>query len=657
VRSTATFAQVQLAAALPGVERVEAVPLLYPVDRAGAASIGVRDPSGHVAPTTEVTGGGTGAGIVIAILDTGVNDQPSGSWPGHEALSGRFLGGAAFVGADSTLDTPYDGSFNPSDHGASAAHGTHVAGIALGVEGASAIAPGVAPDARFVDVKVLGDAGYGTGVPEGIDWCIHNRSRAWNGDPAYHGIDVINLSLSSLDESDGNDIASKLAERAVELGVVVVASMGNGGDAGFVPSPAAGDGVIAVGAFDDQRTARAADDVIPSFSNSGPRVSDGDGDVIDELKPDLVAPGVSVLAADGDLSGSGNEYRRLSGTSMSAAYVSGVAALIQSTNVWLTPAQIRDLLRTTARRTLPVAPDGSPADLRWHPVIGWGAVDAYAALLELAAVPRSQIRRFTLEPRDTEILATLWTMREVGALHFAFERAPDAGGVPGAFVAVDSVPAVGNASLGDAVNLQSYPRTWPVPVQEYGAPFWYRIAYSENGSRHTTAPQRMISPSGPRAATIEVTIVHNAYDTDVDAEVLAGPEDAGSIGLGSAASPPIVIPVPGTSAAVSNDWVTGTSTTGNVAWGFSIPVPAGDADSYLPPSASSPWMLSLHEGGFVNRRGRITEYRIIWHSPQGDVVFEGGPVPQGTLEGQTINVWAPQEAVGAEPTRGAPEFG
>src|SRR5256885_289760 len=82
---------------------------------------------------------------------------------------------------------------------------------------------------------------------------------------------------------------------------------------------AAGDGVIAVGAYASQRTPEAEDDQFAAFSNRGPRNSDTDDDPLDELKPDLIAPGVSVLSADGDETTDGHQYRRLSGTSMSAA--------------------------------------------------------------------------------------------------------------------------------------------------------------------------------------------------------------------------------------------------------------------------------------------------------------------------------------------------
>lgn len=643
VRSVATFAQVAAASTLPSVERVEALPILYPMLREGAASIGARDPSGQVFPTWAGMGGGAGQGITVAILDTGINDQPEGGYPGHESLIGRCLGGADFTHGDSTLDTPRDGSVNPSDHGGGAtqAHGTHVAGIILGTGGPTGLAKGIAPEARFVDVKVLNDLGVGTGVAEALDWCIHNRARDW-GTPDCAGIDVINLSLSSTDLTDGNDAASRLADRAVQQGIVVVASMGNDGQAQHVPSPAGGDRVLAVGALDTQRTPLNGDDRFASFSNYGPRASDGDLDAGDEAKPDLLAPGVAVLSADGDLLSDGAQYQRLSGTSMSAAFVSGAAAALRSSYPSLTAEQVGAVLRATGYRPLNNVPAGvTGAVPGWYSPIGFGAVDLHAALLELSQSGRSQVRRLELTGEGDQITATLRTQRERGAAYFVFERAPDAAGVPGAFAPYDSVPAAGDSSLVDGTNLQSYTRVWSVPGNERGTPFWYRISETEGGVRTNGPSRRFTSPVGAAIATVEVTVVHNACDTDVDGEIEVG----GAAGM-APASPPLVFTLPATSAAVACDWVTGASATGNIAWSFAIPIPEGAASSYLPPEPGSPWRLKITEGGFLNRSGRLTSYRVVWHSPGGDQIFPGGPLPLQTFEGMTVVASAPAGVTG-----------
>lgn len=662
VRSLATFAQVQGAANLAGVERIEAIPILYAEDRIGNALVGARDPSQKVFPTLEQVGGPTGDGVVVAILDTGVNDAPSGSYPGHESLTGKFLGGGVFQGGDSTLDTRAQQSMNPVDRGGSAtlSHATHVAGIILGSGGPSGYAPGVAPGARFVDVKVLNDAGLGTGVAEALDWCIQNRARDWGAGSQWSGIDVINLSLSSPDESDGNDVVSRLAAKASQLGIVVVASVGNGGRSEHIPSPAAGDGVLAVGAIDDQRTPLSNDDQWASFNDYGPRASDRDFNPYDEQKPDLLAPGVAVLSANGDLSSAGDQYIRLTGTSMAAAYVSGVVASLRSGFPALRPYQIAGYLRLTARRDI-VGPSGtSGIDPRWSPSTGFGVVDLYATWLELSQPRRSQIRRLTLSSTPTITGATLWTQREMGATHFVFERAPDLEGGPGAFAPFDSVAAHGDRSLVDGTNLQSYARDWAVPESQRGGFSWYRVSYTEDGVRYDSPALRYREPLGTSAATIEVTIVHNAYDSDIDAVIQAGVGQGAPVaGRAPRTENSVWIPLPGSSAAESSTWVTGASTTGNVSWTFRIEVPAGTAEEYLPPSPQSPWWLTVTEGGFINRSGRITSYRMTWHGPQGDFIYEGGPAPAQTVEGQVTRLVAPSNPVAVDPgkTPGSLRFG
>ena len=642
VRSVATFVQAQLASNLTHVERIEAIPILYPETHEGAAAIGAYDGSGQVFPTWAGTGGSDGAGVVVAILDSGINDEAEGGYPGHESLAGRVLGGASILNPDSALNTPKDGSTNPSDHGGSVthSHGTHVAGIILGSGGPSGYARGVAPGAKAVDVKVLSDAGVGTAIAEGIDWCIHNRARDW-GVPGYSGIQVINLSLSSIDESDGNDVASQVARRAAEVGIVVVASVGNEGKAHYVPSPAAGDDIIAVGAADDQRSPLPSDDLFAGFSDQGPRASDGDFDPVDEQKPDLVAPGVAILSADGDLASDGHQYQRLSGTSMAAAFVSGAVACLRADAPSLTPAQIVALLRATAWRQIGALP-GGPAgpDPRWDAARGFGELDLYAARLELNQSARSQVARIEIAATGpTAITATLRTQRERGAPYFALERAPDAGGSPGPFAAYDSVAAAGDSSLAGPSDRTTYTRTWNVPGGERGQTFWYRAAYTEGGVRYASPARSFVSPLGPSVATLEVTLVHNAYDNDVTAEIVVGDPNA----------PDLTIPLPGSSAAVASDWVSGLSATGNVSWTFRIEVPAGPAAGLLPPRPDRPWTLRVQEGGFVNRSGRVQSYRLVYHWPHADVEYVGGPVPQQTIEGGTVSVVIPNSTVGVGP--------
>jgi len=643
VRSVATFAQASAARLLPGVERVEAIPILYPVMREDAASAGVRDPSGAVWPTWSGSGGANGEGIVVGVLDSGVNDQPSGGYPGHESLIGRVIGGGSFIHADSTLDTPRSDSTNPEDAlpASGTSHGTHVAGVVLGSGGSSGYAAGIATGAKLVDVQVLTGSGLGFGVAEGLDWCIHNRARDWGAGSAYLGIDVLNLSLSSLDASDGQDFPARLAARAVQLGIVVVASMGNEGATGFVPSPAAGDGVIAVGAYDAARTGVASDDAFWIHSSRGPRVSDGDVDQFDELKPDLVAPGVAVLSADGDRSSSGEGYVRESGTSMSTAIVTGAVACLRSEAPALSPVAITDLLRRTARRNLAGVPPSAPgADPRWNAGIGFGALDLYAARLEMLEVQRTQFRRMQVRADHARVDVEIWTQRERGASQVVLERALDDNGAPGVFIALDSLTASGDSSLA-LTDLHPYSFEVAVTPADAGLTWWLRAATNENGVRHVSAARTVVIPTGPPVARIELTIVHNAIDTDVSAVLEAG-------------SGAISIPVPGSAAALSSDWVSGASALGNVAWTFAIDVPAGAASTWLPPSGALPWRLEVTDGGFVNRLGRVTDCRLVWFSPSGPVTFAAWPLPLPTVEGATVSALIPSPLAGVPDARVQP---
>ena len=110
LRSVATFVQANVARSLAHVERIEAVPILYPESHEGVAAIGAYDASGNVFPTWSGTGGADGTGVVVAILDSGINDEADGSYPGHESLAGRVIGGASYLSPDSSLDTPRNGS-------------------------------------------------------------------------------------------------------------------------------------------------------------------------------------------------------------------------------------------------------------------------------------------------------------------------------------------------------------------------------------------------------------------------------------------------------------------------------------------------------------------------------------------------------------------
>ncbi|MCU7920256.1 MAG: S8 family serine peptidase [Candidatus Thiodiazotropha sp. (ex Epidulcina cf. delphinae)] len=178
----------------------------------------------HIGSQVPHDGGITGAGIKIAVLDTGIDDN-------HPDLDMNYAGGENFISIDPNNHDPFDDSYN--------SHGTHVAGtIAAELDGAGVV--GVAPEASIYAVKVLDGAGFGSvsAVVAGIDWAVANQ------------MDIINLSMGFATRYQSLADACEAAHAA---GLVVVAAAGNS-YGGPVMYPAAFPSVIAVGAttiFDD----------------------------------------------------------------------------------------------------------------------------------------------------------------------------------------------------------------------------------------------------------------------------------------------------------------------------------------------------------------------------------------------------------------------
>ena len=210
---------------------------------------------------------------------------------------------------------------------------------------------------HFVDVRVLGSngAGYTSDVIAGIDWTIANARR--------HGVRIINLSLGHpIAEPSATDPLCRAVARAVQAGLVVVVSAGNHGRTatgtpilGGITSPGNSPWAITVGALDTAGTVDRGDDRVAPYSSRGPTKFDF------AVKPDVVAPGSGIVSLENPgswlstrypswhIAGSGkNAYYRLSGTSMSAAVVSGGIALLLDGAPGLTPAQIKVALQTGA---------------------------------------------------------------------------------------------------------------------------------------------------------------------------------------------------------------------------------------------------------------------------------------------------------------------
>ena len=353
--------------------------------------------------------GVSGAGVNIAMVDTGVDNE-------HPGLSDKFVAGYDAVCYLTTDPTCYgdilrrtDGTYDPDDGNQ---HGTACMGMAssTGIDsnGEQTEFYGAAPDASLVDVRIGTDAGAGPfenyvleqefyeSAMNGIQWIIDNKDTAWQGaDGTNYGIDILSLSWGITSHegggSDGNDMHSQLLNEAMEAGIVVSVAAGNDGpDNDGLSGMGSSDLSITIGATDDQNTINREDDTVAGYSSRGPRRDNGDGNPLNELKPELSAPGSNIIQAEGCVTSglcnnllggdaADNGYTgRGSGTSYATPSVSGIIALMLEANPDLSSAEVKEILKFTAeRRGEATQPDVDPF---WNRDFGWGMADAYEAV-------------------------------------------------------------------------------------------------------------------------------------------------------------------------------------------------------------------------------------------------------------------------------------
>jgi len=332
-----------------------------------------------------------GQGVTVAIVDTGIDyahpDLAANIWtnPGEIPGDGIDNDGNGYVddvhGWDFSVCATYNlATFNclvpkaadndPTDGNG---HGTHVAGIvgAVGNNGLGVL--GVAPQVRLMAVKGLNDQlGAGWGTDAAMAPAILYA--------ALSGADVINASFCTDPCGLPHPATEEAVNTAHALGVVVVAAAGNEGSdvLDAVPYPAVVPQAIAVSAVDPAGSWLGA-----PFTNFGRKI-------------DVAAPGVQILstiASGGALTaitgtvaspvgGDSGPYMYLSGTSMAAPHVSGLAALILSRHPEFTPDEVRAVLRASADALEPPAGYPDPASFRavrdWY--AGYGRVNAVKAL-------------------------------------------------------------------------------------------------------------------------------------------------------------------------------------------------------------------------------------------------------------------------------------
>ncbi|WP_323375540.1 type VII secretion-associated serine protease mycosin [Streptomyces alkaliterrae] len=274
----------------------------------------------------------TGKGVIVAVLDSGVNGQ-------HPDLERNVLPGKNFSSGD------------PADRETKNNHGTAMASIIAGHghgSGGTQGMKGIAPDAKILPVKESDDDADRLDNPDAVSYAEPLRYAVDNG------AKIVNMSFSSYDIPSIEE--RKAIAYAIEKDVLLVASSGNSGS-GNEQYPAATPGVLAVGAVDKNGK-------IWEKSSYGSHLL-------------LTAPGVGM-----DSAAANGGYRHTAGTSNATAYVSGAAALVRAKFPELTAGQVANRLVKTAS-----VPSGvSAPDERY----GYGVIRPYEALTaDIPAGPKN----------------------------------------------------------------------------------------------------------------------------------------------------------------------------------------------------------------------------------------------------------------------------
>ncbi|MDQ0987429.1 type VII secretion-associated serine protease mycosin [Streptomyces sp. V2I9] len=278
----------------------------------------------------------TGKGVRVAVIDTGVDIRNEQLTPAVDAGAGRnFLPKDLKTADGMKIERGKENGTTDT-----VGHGTKVAGIIAAREAKGTGFTGLAPDATIIPIQQNDAEGHGNtdSLARAITYAVDDA-----------GADIINISQDTADAVKPSAALKQAVDRALARNVVVVASAGNDGLGGNVKEtyPASFEGVLAV-ASSDRNNERAP------FSQSGDFVG-------------IAAPGVDMVSTV-----PGGGHCADNGTSFSAPYVAGVAALIRAKHPRWTPAQVVAQIQQTAERSI-AGHDNA---------VGWGVVDPVRALTE-----------------------------------------------------------------------------------------------------------------------------------------------------------------------------------------------------------------------------------------------------------------------------------
>jgi hypothetical protein len=295
-----------------GLERLSAHPnvVRVDVDREGSGGLAVSVP--QIEADRVQARGITGEGTVVAVLDTGVDSD-------HPDLVDGLIHEECFCSGSCCPDRTSRQS-GPGSAESRHDHGVHVTGILLSRGRVSA--PGVAPGASLVAIRVLNDQNRGSLSDwiAGLDWIAANR----------HDVRVVNMSLVSdalfAGDCDDSDALNTLFAKAIDLlrqnNTLVFAAAGNNARPNRLTLPACIRNAISVSSVN-------ADDEIAFIGNSGPNL-------------DLLAPGVEI-----ESDAVGGSLTVLSGTSMASPHAAGVAALLFSAQPGALASLVESVMEAT----------------------------------------------------------------------------------------------------------------------------------------------------------------------------------------------------------------------------------------------------------------------------------------------------------------------
>ncbi len=313
--------------------------------------------------------GYTGAGVTMAIIDTGIDANHSGLDDLDDDNSTNDTKVIAFYDAVNNPGATNGSEIFPYDDNG---HGTHCAGITAGTGAPNFQHVGVAPHANLVGVKVLSGGGSGSyaQVMAGMEWTVEKRHE--------FNIRAASMSLGGPAVSEWTtseqESVNRMANEMMRAGVAIFIAAGNSAFSAQIGTPGSAEDAITVGALDK-------DTSIAVYSSQGP-TEEG------RIKPNLAFVGSSVNAPDAN---TGDGYVALSGTSMATPGAAGVGVLMFQANPDLSPFDVRNIMQETSTyrqchylfANEPCAEDLIPKN-RQNNVYGHGHVNAQPAVEEAA---------------------------------------------------------------------------------------------------------------------------------------------------------------------------------------------------------------------------------------------------------------------------------